>query len=347
MQIAEALDLHGRQRLGRPAFLGGFAGDLVHQNIHRLGHRAEATGEVCSLTDDREVQTILRADKARNHLAGGNTNADIDLLPAQHVQHLALLQHVPCTGHRPLRCGRVTARRAKHCHNHIAHKLVDQPAVLVDHPRHRRHVLIEQRHGFLRLQVLRQLRILPDVAKQHRHAVRFAAQIHLVTHQAIGHGLVGHLVEHVAILVLKRQLLCRLVKRLRERAQLVIATHRHAHIVIALAQTLGGLIQTPHRLEEPQRNQPAHDHRRQSHQAAEHQHLRADIRLGRERFGPRVHAHFVRLRQAGRPRQRRVKDAERIAIDAHQIHPVLRLFAIRVRLQPSGHRLHCRRGNSA
>ena len=98
-------------------------------------------------------------------------------------------------GHGAFGRGRIFAGGTENGHNHVTHEFIHHTAVLVDDPRHRGHMFVEQGNHLLRRHMLGELGVFPDVTKEHRHPAHLTAKSNIALEQPIGHFLIRHLFQ--------------------------------------------------------------------------------------------------------------------------------------------------------
>ncbi len=176
-QVQQAIHERLRRRRHR-----GLADDDAHAVL--LREALEPRGHVHRIADCGVDQPVLRAHVADDHLSGVDAHPEVQMRPAprreDRLQHRERGHHVErrlagAAGVIRLVHGRVPER-----FDRVARVLGQHPVVAEHHVRHLGAVAVEQRHQGGRRQGVGEGGEAPQVAEQHGHLARLAAQAQAV-----------------------------------------------------------------------------------------------------------------------------------------------------------------------
>src|SRR5437763_1528668 len=159
--------------------LRGRAGEQ-HGGAEMLVGALQAGGEVHIVADHRVFEPAPRAERAGQHLAGGDADADLDCvlsgLPPPLVEAVELDDHLGGDGERVVGIRRIAERGADHRHDRVADVFVEHAAVREHHLDHAGEIIVEHGHRVLRAHRLGDRRKPPDIREQHGGDVGMALQ---------------------------------------------------------------------------------------------------------------------------------------------------------------------------
>ena len=192
---AHQVDL-AQQRLVPHCLDGGLA--YQHRGTVELGRSFEPRRKVHAVADHGIVHALGRADVAGHDNAGGDADADGDLVlsggATAHVQFRQGDQHAARDGDRVVGIGIAGEGGAEQRHDGVADVFVEDAAVVEDDLDHIFEVFVQHRHRAARAQSLGNGREVTHVGEQDRDPLVLALQRILAAFEK----LIGHLLRHVA-----------------------------------------------------------------------------------------------------------------------------------------------------